>query len=352
MGVTRRVGVVRDPRYREHRAPEGHPERPARLAAVDEAIDRCVGSLSHLAPRHATDEEILRIHERAHLQSIAAAVSQAPTQLDPDTYVSPRSLEIARLAAGGSIELARAVVRGELCAGLAAVRPPGHHAETHRAMGFCLFNNAAIAAAALRAEERVERILILDWDVHHGNGTQQCFEEDPNLLYFSTHQYPFYPGTGRFDEAGSGPGEGSTVNVPLPAGCNDEVYLGVVQRILVPLARAFRPEVLLVSAGFDAHRDDPLGGMRITGEGFAAMAAIVRSLADQVCGGRLAYLLEGGYSRSGLREGTAAVLDTALPAEPPSLPPPVQAPEGSLLERVVEAVISVHGRRYPGLGAF
>jgi acetoin utilization deacetylase AcuC-like enzyme len=218
MGVTRRVGVVRDPRYREHRAPEGHPERPARLAAVDEAIDRRAGSLSHLAPRHATDEEILRIHERAHLQSIAAAVSQAPAQLDPDTYVSPRSLEIARLAAGGSIELARAVVRGELCAGLAAVRPPGHHAETHRAMGFCLFNNAAIAAAALRAEERVERILILDWDVHHGNGTQQCFEKDPNLLYFSTHQYPFYPGTGRFDEAGSGPRKST-----MSAGCRRSV---------------------------------------------------------------------------------------------------------------------------------
>ena len=167
---------------------------------------------------------------------------------------------MARLAAGGSIDLARAVARGDLSAGLAAVRPPGHHAEAHRAMGFCLFNNIAIAAAALRAEEGVERILILDWDVHHGNGTQRSFEEDPNLLYFSTHQYPFYPGTGAFDEAGSGRGEGATVNVPLPAGCNDEEYLGVLQRILVPVTLAFRPEILLVSAGFDAHRDDPLGG--------------------------------------------------------------------------------------------
>lgn len=351
MGVTHSVGVIQDSRYREHRAPEGHPERPDRLAAVEEAIASRAEALSQLAPRQAGDEEILRIHERAHLESISAAVRRAPTQLDPDTYLSPRSLEVARLAAGGSIDLARAVARGDLTAGLAAVRPPGHHAEPHRAMGFCLLNNVAIAAAALRAEEGVERILILDWDVHHGNGTQRSFEEDPNLLYFSTHQYPFYPGTGAFDEAGSGRGEGATVNVPLPAGCNDEVYLGALQRILVPLVLAFRPEILLVSAGFDAHRDDPLGGMRISGEGFAGMGSIVRSLADAVCSGRLAYFLEGGYSISGLRQGTGAVLDAALPPEAPSLPGPVEAPEGSLLWKLVERVNSVHRRRYPGLGA-
>jgi acetoin utilization deacetylase AcuC-like enzyme len=351
MGVTRRVGVVQDARYREHRGPEGHPERPDRLVAVEEAISSRAESLSNLAPRQAADEEILRIHEWGHLESISAAVRRAPTQLDPDTFVSPQSLEIARLAAGGSIDLARAVARGDLSAGLAAVRPPGHHAEGHRAMGFCLFNNVAIAAAALRAEEGVDRILILDWDVHHGNGTQRSFEEDPNLLYFSTHQYPFYPGTGGVDEAGSGRGEGATLNVPLPAGCNDEKYVGVLQRILVPLTLAFRPEVLLVSAGFDAHRDDPLGGMQMSGEGFAAMAAIVRSLADEVCGGRLAYFLEGGYSIPGLRQGTGAVLDAVLTPEPPSLPPPVAAPRGSLLDQLVGGVTTVHGGRYPGLGA-
>ncbi len=351
MGVTHSVGVIQDSRFREHRAPEGHPERPDRLAAVEEAIASRAEALSQLAPRQAGDEEILRIHQRAHLESISEAVRRAPTQLDPDTYLSPRSLEVARLAAGGSIDLARAVARGDLTAGLAAVRPPGHHAEPHRAMGFCLLNNVAIAAAALRAEEGVERILILDWDVHHGNGTQRSFEEDPNLLYVSTHHYPFYPGTGDFDEAGSGRGEGATVNVPLPAGCNDGVYLGALQRILVPLTLAFRPEILLVSAGFDAHRDDPLGGMRISEEGFAGMGSIVRSLADAVCGGRLAYFLEGGYSISGLRQGTGAVLDTALPPEAPSLPGPVEAPEGSLLGKLVERVINVHRRRYPGLGA-
>jgi len=351
MGVTRRVGVIQDPRYHEHLAPEGHPERSDRLAAVEQAIASRAESLSQLTPRPAGDEEILRVHQRAHLESIAAAVRRAPSQLDPDTYVSPRSLEVARLAAGGSIDLVRAVARGDLCAGLAAVRPPGHHAEAHRAMGFCLFNNVAIAAAALRAEEGVERILILDWDVHHGNGTQRSFEGDPNLLYFSTHQYPFYPGTGGLDEAGNGRGEGATVNVPLPAGCDDDVYVGVLQRILVPVALTFRPEILLVSAGFDAHRDDPLGGMRISEEGFAAMASIVRSLADEICGGRLVHVLEGGYSSSGLREGTGAVLDTALPSRAPSLPARVEAPESSLLGKLVELVNGVHGRRYPGLGA-
>jgi len=351
MSVTHSVGVIQDSRYREHRAPEGHPECPDRLAAVEEAIASRAEALSRLAPRQAGDEEILRIHQRAHLESISAAVRRAPTQLDPDTYVSPQSLEIARLAAGGSIELARAVARGDLTAGLAAVRPPGHHAEAHRAMGFCLFNNVAIAAAALRAEEGIERILILDWDVHHGNGTQRSFEEDPNLLYFSTHQYPFYPGTGGFDEAGSGGGEGATVNVPLPAGCDDETYLGVFQRILVPVVLAFRPEILLVSAGFDAHRDDPVAEMRVGEEGFAAMASIVRSLADEVCGSRLAYFLEGGYSTSGLRQGTGAVLDASLPPEAPDLHAPVEAPTGSLLWKLVGTVIRVHGRRYPGLGA-
>jgi acetoin utilization deacetylase AcuC-like enzyme len=218
-------------------------------------------------------------------------------------------------------------------------------------MGFCLFNNVAIAAAALRAEDDVERILILDWDVHHGNGTQRSFEEDPNLLYFSTHQYPFYPGSGGADEAGRGRGEGATVNVPLPAGCGDAEYLGVLQRILVPLALAFRPEILLVSAGFDAHLDDPLGGMRVGERGFAAMSAVVRGLADEVCGGRLAFFLEGGYSASALRQGTGAVLDAALPAEAPALPAPVEAAPETLLGQLVGLVSGIHERRYPSLGA-
>jgi len=351
MVVSRAIAVVEDPRYREHRGPTGHPERPDRLTAVHAAIAARQAELEALAPRFALDEELLRVHGREHLATVEQAARRAPSQLDPDTYVSAASLEVARLAAGGSIELARRVARGELAAGLAAVRPPGHHAEAGRAMGFCLFNNAAIAAQAVRAEEGVERLLLLDWDVHHGNGTQHCFEEDPDLLYVSTHQYPYYPGTGAAAEAGRGRGEGATVNVPLPAGCGDLEYLGVLQRILVPVARAFRPELILVSCGFDAHRDDPLAAMEVSEAGYREMTRIVRALAEECCAGRLVFVLEGGYAASGLEQGTRAVLAELLeprPAQPAPAPPLLP---GSRLARVVDTVAAVHRSRYPELGA-
>src|SRR5262247_3775790 len=296
MAVPRATGVVVDRRYRDHRGPAGHPERPERLAAVERAIEEQRDRLRWLPARPASDQEILRVHGPAHLALVAEAVRHAPSQLDPDTFVSPQSLEVARLAAGASIELARAVASGRATSGLAAVRPPGHHAEATHAMGFCLFNNVAIAARALQAEDGVERILILDWDVHHGNGTQHCFDEDPTVLYASTHQFPFYPGTGAAHEAGRGAGVGTTLNVPMPAGCGDDEYVGALQRLLVPVARAFRPEILLVSCGFDAHRDDPLAQMEVTRAGFRGMAALVRALADDLCEGRLALVLEGGYA--------------------------------------------------------
>jgi acetoin utilization deacetylase AcuC-like enzyme len=234
--------------------------------------------------------------------------------------------------------------------GLAAVRPPGHHAETDRALGFCLFNNVAIAARALQAEHGVGKLLILDWDVHHGNGTQQTFEADPSVLYFSLHQFPYYPGTGSFGEVGVGRGEGATVNVPLPAGAGDAEYVGVLQRVLAPVARSFRPELILVSAGFDAHRDDPLAAMNVSGAGFAAMSALVRALADELCGGRAAFVLEGGYAASGLEQGVGALLAANL-AEAPRLPEAVPAAAETLLGRVVERVVGVHGARFAGLGA-
>jgi acetoin utilization deacetylase AcuC-like enzyme len=351
MAASGATAVVEDPRYREHRGPAGHPERPDRLAAVRAAVASREAELEILAPRPAADEEILRVHAREHLAAVADAARRAPLHLDPDTYVSSQSFEVARLAAGGSIDLARRVARGELRNGLAAVRPPGHHAEAGRAMGFCLFNNVAIAARALQAEEGVGRLLILDWDVHHGNGTQHSFEEDPSLLYASTHQFPFYPGTGAAEEAGRGKGEGATLNVPLPAGCGDAEYLGALQRILVPVVRGFRPEFLLVSCGFDAHRDDPLAAMQITGAGYHAMARVVRALADEVCDGRLVCVLEGGYAASGLEEGTRALLDVLLEPEPPTAPAQVDLEPGSTLARVVERVATVHARHHPGLGS-
>jgi len=351
MAVPRATGVVVDRRYRDHRGPDGHPERPERLAAVERAIDAHRAQLVEVAARPASDEEILRVHGAAHLARVAEAARRAPGHLDPDTYVSAESLEVARLAAGGAIDLARQVASGRLHAGLAAVRPPGHHAEAGRAMGFCLFNNVAIAARALQAEDGVERILILDWDVHHGNGTQHSFDEDPTVLYASTHQFPYYPGTGAAGEVGHGKGTGFTLNVPLPAGCGDETYLGALQRLLVPVTEVFRPELILVSCGFDAHADDPLAAMQVTGAGFHAMTAIVRALAEACCGGRVAFVLEGGYAASGLFEGTHAVLSVLTAATAPPLPPTVKMVSGGVLEAVVGRVAQVHRSRHPGLGA-
>jgi acetoin utilization deacetylase AcuC-like enzyme len=351
VGVTGTTAVVEDPRYRDHTAPGGHPERPERLLAVGRAISARAGRLRRLEARPATDDEILRVHDRAHLSLVERAVRRAPLHLDPDTYVSADSFEVARLAAGGAVELALAVAAGRVRNGLAAVRPPGHHAEAGRAMGFCLFNNVAIAARALQAQAGVERILILDWDVHHGNGTQHLFEEDPSVLYFSTHQFPFYPGTGAADEAGRGAGEGATVNVPLPPGCGDAEHVGALRRVLVPVARRFRPELILVSCGFDAHRDDPLASMVVTKAGFGEMARCTRALAEDLCDGRLVCVLEGGYAASGLEEGTGAVLDVLLEAalEPPGAAP--EAPAGGALSQVLTVLRRVHGSRYPDLGS-
>lgn len=345
-----RPAIVSDERYQHHRAPDGHPENAARLRAVDRAVAACGDALAPLAPRPAEDEELLRVHPASHLADITAAVRRAPTRLDPDTYVSPESLDVARLAAGASIDLARAVARAESPSGLAAVRPPGHHAEADRAMGFCLFNNVAVAARALRADG-VERILILDWDVHHGNGTQHLFEAERDVLYVSTHQYPYYPGTGAFGEAGRGPGTGATLNVPMPAGCGDGEYVGVMRRVLAPAVTWFRPEVILVSCGFDAHESDPLASMDLSGAGFLAMARILRRLADDACAGRLALVLEGGYSPRGLEEGTAAVLQALVETGTPSLPEGAEPAPGSPLAALLAGVRAVHGDRIPGLGS-
>jgi acetoin utilization deacetylase AcuC-like enzyme len=209
-------------------------------------------------------------------------------------------------------------------------------------MGFCLFNNVAVAARALQKEESVDRIMILDWDVHHGNGTQHIFESDPSVLYASTHQFPFYPGTGAVGETGVGRGEGFTFNVPLPAGCGDREYVGVMERLIAPAARSFRPEVILVSCGFDAHRDDPLAAMNVTREGYRDMSAIARALADDLCGGRISFVLEGGYAVSGLEDGANAVLDVIADEDSPELPKSAPVSTGIVLDSIVEQVARAH----------
>ncbi len=351
MHAKRTIAVVEDSRFLDHVGPPGHPERPDRLNAVASALDARTEPLSHLAARPATAEEILRVHSRTHFDAVSRVVRGAPAKLDPDTYVSSDSFDVALLAAGASVDLATQVANREAASGLAAVRPPGHHAESERAMGFCLFNNIAIAARALQDDLGVDRILIIDWDVHHGNGTQHFFEDDPSVLYVSTHQFPFYPGTGSVGETGVGAGEGFTLNIPLPAGCGDPEYVGVFQQLIAPAAIAFRPEMILISAGFDAHIDDPLASMNVTAGGFRSMASIVRSLADDLSGGRLAFILEGGYSESGLIDGVGSVMDEIVGSHPTIDPPDVLAPYDSALRSVVNHVSGMHGRDFSRLKA-
>jgi acetoin utilization deacetylase AcuC-like enzyme len=342
MLAKRRTAVVEDERFLGHRGGAGHPERPERISAVGAAVDARSEALTRFAPRAATPDEILRVHSREHFEQVAEASRRAPAQLDPDTYVSAESFEVALLAAGGTTELALRVARGELDTGFAAVRPPGHHAESDRAMGFCLFNNVAIAARALQEEESVDRIMIHDWDVHHRNGTQHFFESDTSVLYASTHQYPFYPGTGAVGEIGVGRGEGFTFNVPLPAGCGDHEYVGVMERLIAPAARSFRPEVILISCGFDAHQDDPLAAMNVTRDGYRSMSAIARALADDLCGGRILFVLEGGYAASGLEDGVHAVLDVITGADSLEMPKNEPILPGTALDSVVEQVSRTH----------
>ncbi|MBN2207348.1 MAG: histone deacetylase, partial [Candidatus Aminicenantes bacterium] len=267
------------------------------------------GAWTEIPARPASDEEIGRIHTARYIKLIKDTAGQDRVVLDGDTSTSAGSAQAALLAAGGSIEAASAVMRGDVANAFAFVRPPGHHAEADRAMGFCLFNNAAIAARALIDERGLKRILIVDWDLHHGNGTQNAFYETDRALYFSIHQSPHYPGSGHWRETGRGPGEGCTLNVPLWAGKGDADYLHVLRTILEPAALAYKPEFVIVSAGFDIYGGDPLGGMEVTAEGFAALTAEMMDIARECCGGRIVHVLEGGYNGKGLKEGAKAVLD-------------------------------------------
>jgi acetoin utilization deacetylase AcuC-like enzyme len=294
-------------RFAEHMTPPGHPERPERAAVFDAIADsfRRSGGVV-MEPRPATNGELARIHTADYLEQVAAADGRA-VMLDPDTFTSPESVEIARLAAGAAIEAARhAWAAGE--SAMALVRPPGHHAEPDRAMGFCLYNNIAVAAAALRAEG-VSRVAIVDFDVHHGNGTQAAFYADPSVLFISSHQFPYYPGTGAADETGTGAGRGFTVNIPMQAGARDDEYDRVYRSVVVPALERFAPEIILASAGYDAHERDPLAGMRMTTAGFAALVALLKSTAARLCEGRIAFITEGGYHLTALRECLEATLE-------------------------------------------
>ena len=300
--------VITDRRFLEHDPGAGHPESPARLDAVQSDLARApIAGVQIEAPRFATDAEIEAVHPAAYREALAALAGRR-ARLDPDTATSPGSWDAARLAAGAAVEAVAATMTGRARNAFALVRPPGHHAVPDRAMGFCLLNNAAIAAEAAR-RAGAARVVIVDWDVHHGNGTQDIFEAREDVLYMSVHQYPFYPGTGGSEEVGVGAGRGATVNVPLPGGQGDADYGVVFHDLFLPAARAFRPDVVIVSAGFDAHARDPLAGMRVSERGFAAMASVLAQLADEACGGRLALMLEGGYDLPALTASVRAALE-------------------------------------------
>jgi acetoin utilization deacetylase AcuC-like enzyme len=304
-----KTAVVIDEQYLKHHPGDFHPERPERIKVLlDLAASLDSGEFRLLAPAPASRVAIEMCHSPEHISLIESTSGANQYALDGDTITSRDSYGVSLLAVGGFLRLLDVIAAGESRAGFALVRPPGHHARPDQAMGFCLFNTIAIGAQHVKRVHGAKRVLIVDWDVHHGNGTQEIFYEDPSVFFISTHQYPFYPGTGAAREVGSGAGEGYTLNIPLPAGCADAEYLGVFHDIVVQAAGSFRPDWILVSAGFDPHKRDPLAGMGVTEKGFASMAAALLRLADTHAAGRIAFLLEGGYDLNALSASVAAVL--------------------------------------------
>lgn len=338
-----RVGLCLDPVFGGHDAGAGHPERPERLEAVRRGLRDGVleKDLVPLAPRAATPEELLRVHTAAHVDRIAASAGRH-VRFDPDTAAGPRSHAAALAAAGAVVDAVERVLDGSLDRAFCAVRPPGHHATPDRAMGFCLLNNVAIGAAAALARG-LKRVAVIDFDVHHGNGTQAAFWRDPRVLFVSSHQFPYYPGTGALDEVGEGDGRGFTVNLPMPAGLGDAEYRRAYREIVEPIGRAFDPELVLVSAGFDAHRDDPLGGMAVTPAGFAELMDVCLAVASGAARGRLVAVLEGGYDLDAIASSTAAAVGCLLDRPAPA----VADRAAPAFEQRLEAFRKAHSRHWP-----
>lgn len=348
------TGIVRDPVYLLHEMGRYHPENPRRLEVIYGMIDKAGSSLKlkEIPVRAATEEELAMNHSGRYVQAIAATAGRPHTFLDPDTSTCGDSWDAATKAAGGLMNLVDAVVKGDVRNGFGLVRPPGHHAEWNRAMGFCLFNNVAIAARHALNRHGMKRVAIVDWDLHHGNGTQNAFYEDPRVLFISTHQSPHYPGTGAIRETGHGEGQGYTVNVPLNAGAGDPEYVAIFHLLVTPLLEAFKPELILVSAGFDAHELDPLGGMSLTDQGYEQMVKILMDCAANLCSGRLALTLEGGYDLQALELSVGLVLGALSSYEPDKKRPAAAPSLGSLhprSARTLEEVLSVQRHYWPDL---
>ena len=337
-----KTAVVVDKEYLKHFAGPSHPERPERIKVMlDLAASLEPQKFALLPARSATRAEIELVHDAEHVRLVESTSTVNQFALDGDTITCRDSFAVALLAAGGFLNVLDSIAANESANGFALVRPPGHHALRDRAMGFCLFNTMAIGAEYLKHHHGARRIMIVDWDVHHGNGTQDAFYEDPSVLFLSTHQYPFYPGTGAVSEIGAAAGAGYTINVPLPAGCADTEYLQVFQDVVVKAAEKFRPDWVLVSAGFDPHQRDPLAGMQVTERGFGSMARTLIDVAKTFADSRIAFLLEGGYDLVGLRNSAAAVLaelQAAVQRRPAEHLPLAE----SRIEPVIRRVLQVH----------
>ena len=344
------LALVSSPRFAAHTPPAGHAECPERAEVMDVvAAEWRARGARLVVPESAGRDLLVRVHASAYLDRLADTAGHA-RRLDPDTFTSPESWEIAQLAAGAAVLATRLVLEGQVSRAAALVRPPGHHALPDRAMGFCLINNVAVAAADAIARG-VRRVAIVDIDVHHGNGTQAVFEADPRVLYVSTHQWPCYPGTGAAAETGRGAAEGFTVNVPLPPGCTDVEYALAFERVVLPVLHTFQPDLLFVSAGFDAHELDPLAHMRVSEAGFDAMTRRLAAVADACCDGRMVLVTEGGYDLAAFAGSLHAALGAMVGAAP-AVPRDVASADtdtSARARRMIDEARAIQARYWPGL---
>ena len=318
------LGFLYDPLFLEHDT-GAHPENGDRMRATMALLEESglLAALTRIPARDATPEELALVHDPRYVSAVRQAADEGGGWADPDTLITPRSYDVATRVVGGTLSAVDAVLAGEITSAFCLVRPPGHHATPVQAMGFCLFNHVAVAAQYARTHHGLERVAFVDYDVHHGNGTQDAFYDDPSVLYVSTHEYPFYPGTGRAEETGAGAATGANINIPLPHGCGDAQYRAAFEQIVVPVLHRFRPQLILVSAGYDAHYADDLAGERLSVDGYGALVSMLRDAAADLCDGRIVFALEGGYHPVALPWSIRRTIEilTAMPPTPDPLGP-------------------------------
>jgi acetoin utilization deacetylase AcuC-like enzyme len=307
-------GVAIDPVFEDHVNPEYHPESSHRIRAISRALDGWAkaGEVTFFPPKTIETSWLEKVHTKGHVERIRRTEGIEHTQIDPDTSACAESYRVALKAAGSTVDLTERILKGEIDSGFALVRPPGHHAESHRAMGFCLFNNVAVAAEWALSQPGIERVAAVDFDVHHGNGIQEIFYYRSDVLYVSSHQYPLFPGTGHWKELGIDQGRGFTVNLPISEGAGNSFFVPAYQDVVAPVLCQYKPDLILVSAGYDAHRDDPLAGLEVDETGFRVLVELLNSVAEEVCSGKILYVLEGGYNLPALSSCVLATIDSTL----------------------------------------